>query len=196
MTWSQLLLAVPKSRLMLLCPDSEWSRQRVEKHFTGAGVDMSRIALVGWSSRKDYIDRYQEIDIALDPIPFNGHTTTCDALWMGVPVVSLAGNAYVSRYGSVAITQIGHGEWIARTTDDYTPLRLRSRGTCRRWKIFGARCGIVWRDRRSAMLALSRASSNEHIARRGHGIWQTDPPAAVDRSRAISYRPVRAGPVV
>ena len=63
--------------------------------------------------------RFQTVDLALDPFPFNGHTTTCDSLWMGVPTVSLSGQSYVQRYGGTALTQVGLQELVTPSVDAY-----------------------------------------------------------------------------
>jgi predicted O-linked N-acetylglucosamine transferase (SPINDLY family) len=123
--WRDVLRAVPNSRLMLLCPDCELSRRCVYDQLKLGGIDESRVALVANASRQDYIERYHRIDVALDPIPFNGHTTTCDALWMGVPVVTLSGNSYVSRYGAVALQQVGLEDLIATSRQQYVAIAAR-----------------------------------------------------------------------
>jgi predicted O-linked N-acetylglucosamine transferase (SPINDLY family) len=61
----------------------------------------------------------QTVDVALDPFPFNGHTTTCDALWQGVPVVMLAGNTYASRFGGSVLANVGQERLIAGSTEEY-----------------------------------------------------------------------------
>ncbi len=67
----------------------------------------------------------QQADIALDPIPFNGHTTTCDAVWMGVPVVMLEGSTYASRFGGCVLAQVGLEHLIARSVDEYIEIATR-----------------------------------------------------------------------
>jgi predicted O-linked N-acetylglucosamine transferase (SPINDLY family) len=67
---------------------------------------------------------YNEMDIALDTFPYNGTTTTCDALWMGVPVIALAGQTHVSRVGVSLLSNIGLSETIAATTDEYISLAV------------------------------------------------------------------------
>ena len=108
---------------MLLCPDYEGSRQYVLKHLRD--IDPSLITFAGWASRRDYLNRYNQIDIALDPIPFNGHTTTCDALWMGAPVVMLCGSSYVSRFGAVAIKAVGLDDLVTQNAQDYIATATR-----------------------------------------------------------------------
>jgi predicted O-linked N-acetylglucosamine transferase (SPINDLY family) len=65
------------------------------------------------------------VDIALDPFPFNGHTTTCDCLWQGLPVVTLAGQTYVSRFGGSALVALEHAEWIAQSRAEYVAIAGR-----------------------------------------------------------------------
>jgi predicted O-linked N-acetylglucosamine transferase (SPINDLY family) len=67
----------------------------------------------------EYLQRYNRIDIALDPVPFNGHTTTCDAAWMGCPTVTLSGQIYAHRYGGSVLRNLGLAELVAGGDDDY-----------------------------------------------------------------------------
>ena len=78
--------------------------------------------------RPEYLELIEQVDIALDPFPFNGHTTTCDALWQGVPVVTLAGHNYVSRFGSSALVSLGLEELIANSTEEYVSIAARLAG--------------------------------------------------------------------
>jgi protein O-GlcNAc transferase len=84
-----------------------------------AGVEEPRAAFVGHQPLADYLETYRLIDVALDPYPYGGGTTTCDALWMGVPVVSLAGRTAVSRAGSTLLANVGLERLVARTPDQY-----------------------------------------------------------------------------
>jgi predicted O-linked N-acetylglucosamine transferase (SPINDLY family) len=96
--WRDLLLATPASRLLLHAHEGN-HRRRLLDSFAGAGVDPSRIQFAGRLGLLEYLSAYQQIDIALDPFPYNGGTTTFDALWMGVPVVTLPGRIAVHRSG-------------------------------------------------------------------------------------------------
>lgn len=69
-----------------------------------------------------------QVDVALDPFPFNGHTTTCDSAWMGVPVVTLAGDSYVSRFGSSVHVNLGLDDWIARSAEEYIEIAVAKAG--------------------------------------------------------------------
>ena len=76
------------------------------------------------ASQLDHLARYNNIDIALDPFPYNGTTTTCDALWMGVPVIALAGKTHVSRVGVSQLSNIGLPELIAADKDAYVEIAV------------------------------------------------------------------------
>ncbi|MBT6961145.1 MAG: hypothetical protein HOA00_08370 [Rhodospirillaceae bacterium] len=85
-----------------------------------AGIDKARLETHGWRSREeDHFSDFNDVDIVLDATPYNGTTTTCEALWMGVPVVTLCGDRPAGRVGASLLTQIDHREWIAETNDDY-----------------------------------------------------------------------------
>ena len=70
-------------------------------------------------SKKEHLNVYNRIDIALDTFPYNGTTTACEAIWMGVPVVTLCGNSHVSRVGASLLSNIGISELVAKTPDEY-----------------------------------------------------------------------------
>ncbi len=82
------------------------------------GLEGQRVRFVGWGGAK-YFEFYQQIDIALSPWPYTGSTTTCDALWMGVPVVCRDGPLAVSRLSLAVLSNVGLREWVAHTTDEY-----------------------------------------------------------------------------
>jgi protein O-GlcNAc transferase len=119
--WMRLLLRVPEARLLIYAR-TEGHRDRVRRALRAAGLEESRAAFVGRQSLVDYLQTYREIDVALDPYPYGGGTTTCDALWMGVPVVSLAGRTAVSRAGSTLLSNVGLAHLIARSEAQYVEL--------------------------------------------------------------------------
>ena len=121
--WADVLTAVPNSRLFLKSkPLAEVeTRGRVAQVFEKHGISAERLELVGWvSGDKDHLEAYGKVDVALDTFPYNGTTTTCEALWMGVPVVTLAGKGHAARVGASILTQVGRREWIASDPSLYT----------------------------------------------------------------------------
>ena len=112
-TWAKLIAAIPGSRLVLLAGQSQSGAKRLTDRFLAAGVLRDRLQLVFRLPKKDYYEAYQMFDLALDPFPYNGGVTTCDALWMGVPVLSVAGNSYVSRQGAAVMAHAGLSEFVA-----------------------------------------------------------------------------------
>jgi predicted O-linked N-acetylglucosamine transferase (SPINDLY family) len=106
---------------------------RLRETLIREGVDLDRLLLAGkTSSRSDYMALFQQIDISLDPFPYNGVTTTCDSLWMGVPVVSLAGHFGPSRQGVRMLQSVGLKELVASTPDDYIRIALDLANNARR----------------------------------------------------------------
>ena len=96
------------------------SRRAVLERFAQQGVDAARVTLLGpEDSVAGHLGRYREVVIALDTFPYHGTTTTCEALWMGVPVVTLAGGTHVSRVGASILKQAGLDELVAQTPDEY-----------------------------------------------------------------------------
>jgi len=125
--WGRLLAAVPQSRLLLHSrPGSH--RQRVGQAVAAHGVDASRLAFVDLQPTHEYQRTYEQIDIALDPFPYGGATTSCDALWMGVPVVSLAGERAVGRAGLSILSNLGLAELVGRDVNQYVAIAARLAG--------------------------------------------------------------------
>ncbi len=94
-------------------------RQTTINRFVAHGIGANRLILEGPSSRADYLAAYSRVDLALDPFPFTGGTTTAEALWMGVPVLTLTGDRFLSRQGVGLLMNAGLQDWIAADTDDY-----------------------------------------------------------------------------
>lgn len=120
--WSRLLLAVPESRLVLKSQTMEVfdSREAIRSAFALHGVDPGRIAFKGVTRlRDDHFRLYGEMDVALDPLGYNGTTTTCEALYMGVPVLTLPGTTHASRVSASLLHQVGLDGWIARDEAHY-----------------------------------------------------------------------------
>jgi predicted O-linked N-acetylglucosamine transferase (SPINDLY family) len=116
--WAKVLTAVPTSRLLLLVPPGS-ARQRVLNCLSSFGIAADRIELIARQPRIAYLQTYNRIDIALDTIPYNGHTTSLDAFWMGVPVVTLVGNTVVGRAGLSQLSNLGLSELAAESPDQF-----------------------------------------------------------------------------
>lgn len=125
--WSKILQFVPESRLLLksFAFSSATAKSGFRDMFAQHGIEPERIELLDFvPAVSSHLELYREIDIALDTFPYNGTTTTCEALWMGVPVVALAGAAHAARVGVSLLTNIGHPELIANDADGYLKLAV------------------------------------------------------------------------
>ncbi|MCR5559844.1 MAG: hypothetical protein K6F62_05780, partial [Schwartzia sp.] len=122
--WGEILRRVPRSRLLLKHKifDSEEGRQYARARITKAGIDISLVECRGFS--KNYLDEYNDMDIALDTSPYTGGLTTCEALYMGVPVVTLIGNRHGSRFGYSLLMNVGIGELAAPDTKTYADIAV------------------------------------------------------------------------
>jgi predicted O-linked N-acetylglucosamine transferase (SPINDLY family) len=116
--WARVLRAVARSRLLLLAPLGS-RRQWIGDIMKREGVVESRLEFVERLPRTQYLARYHDVDICLDCVPYNGHTTSLDAFWMGVPVVTRVGRTVVGRAGLSQAMNLGLGELVAQTSEDY-----------------------------------------------------------------------------
>ncbi len=123
--WCRIMSSVPESRFFLKCKPfcDEGVRENLIRKFAQMGIAEDRLQLVGHSSSvKEHLEWYGKVDIALDPFPYNGTTTTCEALWMGVPVVSRVGNRHASRVGLSILRNVGLAGLAAGSNEQYTAL--------------------------------------------------------------------------
>jgi len=122
--WAKILQALPQSRLILKSHyhnlDDTEEKQSVELFLQEQGFNLEQVELIDSPTlAEDYFALYHRIDIHLDTFPYNGCTTTCDALWMGVPVLTLAGDRKIQRMGNSLLQAIGLGDWIAHSPEEY-----------------------------------------------------------------------------
>ncbi|MBT4940377.1 MAG: tetratricopeptide repeat protein, partial [Rhodospirillaceae bacterium] len=124
-TWAAILQANPASKLLLKggMLDYDVVPDRIIDAFQNRGIAKERIILQGWIARDDNpLELYNSIDIGLDTFPFNGTTTSFEALWMGIPIITLKGERHAGRVGASILTHLGHPEWIADTPNVYIDL--------------------------------------------------------------------------
>lgn len=120
--WSKILLLIPKSKLLLKNKvlDNKTAFDNIVKKFEKNKVKKEQLILEGESkNRKELLITYNKIDIALDPFPFQGNTTSIEAIWMGVPVITLKGNRYLFHFGESINSNLKMINWVANTKDDY-----------------------------------------------------------------------------
>ena len=117
--WARVLLAVEHSRLLMITVPGGGAQESLWAEFEALGVARERVELRDRLPRAAYLASFREADIALDPFPCNGGTTTCDALWMGLPVVALRGNTFLSRASLSVMTAAGCPEFTAGDEDEY-----------------------------------------------------------------------------
>jgi predicted O-linked N-acetylglucosamine transferase (SPINDLY family) len=125
--WAAILIAMPLSRLIIksLGLGEKSVRERIHRHFAARGVQADRLEIRGREPKVvSHLDAYNQMDIALDTFPYHGTTTTCESLWMGVPVVTLAGTTHVSRVGVSLLNNVGLPELIAQTPQEYVEIAV------------------------------------------------------------------------
>ncbi len=112
--WSRILLAVPNSKLLLQMAtlSSTGGQQAMCERFADHGISGDRLILHGWGSLNEYLALHNEVDLILDPTPWNGHTNTCHALWMGVPTLTLDGDRFYGRFGRLIMQAVGCDDFV------------------------------------------------------------------------------------
>jgi predicted O-linked N-acetylglucosamine transferase (SPINDLY family) len=172
--WSRILTALPEARLLLKTGAGGAGDRRVRDALARNGIAPGRVTLVGrTATRDDYLRLYHATDMALDPFPYNGITTTCDALWMGVPVISLAGTSWVSRQGVSVLSHLGLADLIGDTPEAYVAAAVRLAHDLPRLREL--RAGLRARMRGSTLMDGPRFTRNlEEAYCRIWGRWRAD----------------------
>jgi predicted O-linked N-acetylglucosamine transferase (SPINDLY family) len=169
--WARVLHSVPESRLFL--KDKAFGNASMVEHyqglFAGHGVGAERLILEGYSSFEEYLNSYNRVDIALDPFPYNGGTTTVQSLWMGVPVLVLQGDRYVAHMGESILHAMNLPEWIAVDENDYVAKAAAFGGDLP--ALAAVRAGLRERLLASPICDAPRFARNLEAAFRG--MWQT-----------------------
>ncbi len=168
--WSQVLQAVAGSKLMLKATQlgNEQVAQAVKARFAAQGIEAERLVLEGASPRADYLAAYGQVDISLDPFPFTGGTTSAEGLWMGVPVLTLAGDSVISRQGVGLAMNAGLADWVARDAADYVAKAVAHAADTA--ALAGLRAGLRERVLASPLFDATRFARHFEAALRG--MWQ------------------------
>jgi predicted O-linked N-acetylglucosamine transferase (SPINDLY family) len=121
--WSQVLHAVPSARLLMFRGTlTQTAQEHIRRQFVERGIAGERLDLRRGSCAAGYLAIYDEIDVTLDTFPCTGGVTTCESLWMGVPVLSLSGSRPASRNSASILARIGLGNWAVDNADEYVAL--------------------------------------------------------------------------
>jgi predicted O-linked N-acetylglucosamine transferase (SPINDLY family) len=123
--WARVLAAAPESVLIIVNAGDPLVRERLARAFAQHGVPAERLDFRARLSLGGFLALHHEVDLALDPFPYNGGATSCHSLWMGVPFVTLAGDRYMARMGASLLDAAGLPELVARTPDEYVALATR-----------------------------------------------------------------------
>lgn len=125
--WAEILQEVPGSKLFLKSKQYETTAfvdniiQQMAKH----GINQDRLQFEGYAMHEDLLCSYNQVDISLDPWPYSGGLTTCEALWMGVPVVAISGPTFAGRHSTTHLINAGYGDWVAKDWTQYKKIALR-----------------------------------------------------------------------
>ncbi|MDB5808385.1 MAG: domain/SEC-C motif domain protein [Betaproteobacteria bacterium] len=122
--WARILERVPQSRLHVLAVSGASAERHIRELFAAAGIGADRLKILPRLAFDDYLAAYGNVDIALDTFPYHGATTTCFSLWMGLPVVALAGTTHASRADVSMLTNVGLPQLVAQTGDDYVDIAV------------------------------------------------------------------------
>ena len=168
--WARVLEAVPHSRLLLKSPQLQEAsvRDRMLASFAAHGIGVERLSMEGLSPRFEYLSAYHQVDIALDPFPFTGGTTTMESLWMGVPVLTLAGESFLSRQGVGLMANAGLSEWIAESADRYVAFAVEYAGDLTRLAVLRGEM----RQRLLASPVMDARRFAGHFESALRGMWQ------------------------
>jgi protein O-GlcNAc transferase len=122
--WAKVMASVPGSRLLLLAKQGNHRRELID-YLSNRGIAPQRIEFIPYLPRREYLQQYHRIDLGLDTFPYNGHTTSLDSFWMGVPVVTLVGEIPVSRAGWCQLANLNLPELAGQTAEQFVEIAIR-----------------------------------------------------------------------
>jgi protein O-GlcNAc transferase len=171
-TWAKILQEIPGSRLILATRglSDPTLQKEILAPFEKRDIAGDRLRFLDRQSLPDYLRLHGEVDLLLDTFPVNGHTTSCHALWMGVPVISLAGQTHCQRLGASVLSNIGLPHWIARTPAEYVEI-AKSRAADQN-ELSDLRAALRDRMRRSHLMDARQLAREIESAYRN--MWQTE----------------------
>ena len=180
-TWATILGQVPRSRLILKThqlsdtPTANGFRTRFAAH----GITPDRIELRGSSGHRAFMGQYGDIDMVLDPFPYSGGLTTCEALWMGVPTITLPGEIFASRHSASHMSNAGLGDWLTGSVEEYIEMAIsRAADTA---SLASLRAGLRVRVRQSPLCDAPRFGQSLGTAlRHTWQVWCADQPHDTD----------------
>jgi predicted O-linked N-acetylglucosamine transferase (SPINDLY family) len=119
--WGKIFEKMPEAKLRIQNKQmlEIHARENIMARIKKVGIKEENISLVGFMERSKYLDSYSEVDILLDTFPYTGGTTTCEALWMGVPSITLSGNNMIARQGATFLSCVGLNDWVAKSKEEY-----------------------------------------------------------------------------
>ena len=176
--WAEILKDVENSRLLIFGVPEGACVERTYDHFEAAGIDTGRLSLIRNLDHARYLMAYRDVDIALDPFPYNGGATTCESLWMGVPLITLAGSGGFGRTSACILRQLGFEDLVSETLEDYRCTAVRLAGDVdhpyRQRALFGRRVQALLRESPTQIVRkVEDAFANMHAAacEQGSGEW-------------------------
>jgi predicted O-linked N-acetylglucosamine transferase (SPINDLY family) len=195
--WGKVLSALPESRLLLKTAGfgEEQTQKNVREMFAKHGVAGDRLELRGPDAAQDaHLAHYAEMDLALDCFPYHGTTTSCEAMWMGVPSVTLVGDRHVSRVGLSLLTNVGLPEFAADSAERFVELAVEASRDLDRL----AELRRTMRDRMRASALMDAAGFARELEDACRDLWRTwcatPPPGAAPASMEGGWQPVEPAP--
>lgn len=170
--WGRVFAALPTARLLLQTSQVNRPKYRelILQRLAAVGISADRVTARGYSARDAYLQAYGEVDLVLDTFPFTGGTTTCEALWMGVPTLTLSGDSMIARQGVSMMAAAGLPDWIASTQDDYVAKAVAFASDLQ--ALASLRAGLRERVVASPLFDVQLFAKRLEAAL--HGIWQRE----------------------
>jgi len=191
--WAAILAAIPTSRLLLksYAFASSHGRARIIDGFAHHAITPDRLELIDWrADLQSHLEMYSDLDIALDPFPYNGTTTSCEALWMGVPVICLEGNRHSARVGASLLVALGLQDLLAHDSAEYVRIAVELAGDPERMRAL--RTGM--RDRMCASALLDHAGFTDRLEEAYRQMWRVYSQNTTESESAAAHEKPDAPP--